>query len=433
MLKKELIFGLITLVILVMVSVSYADTVVKVDGQVRIRGEVDRKSFDTMYSHAQTFSIMRTRIGITATVDDNAHAYVQFQDSRTLGGFDQFKNAQSAKLNDGKNVDLHQAYIKANLWTEGDRSFGFLAGRFELNQGNQRVFGSVGWSNVGRSWEGGLLYYDNRKFNFTVAFLKPLELNNMEYNDDFDAYAAILKLKETNLEIFGLYEVDNDTIGLGPRLKSLERFNFGFYFEKKHKQADFQVNGVLQSGTLFGLSAFPPITNEVDIKAYMFALEAGYSFEGEKANGRFALGLDYTSGDDGNDPTEYKAYNNLYYTGHKFRGFMDYFVSNPTHGLVDFMLRSNVEFIPGWYAIGDLHLFSAAQDYVYDTRDTLRTSKDIGTEFDFSFKTTRVKGVTLEWGASIFKIKDNYAIYIDDENDGSQNGFWIYEQATINF
>jgi len=416
-----------------MATVSYADTEVKVNGQVRVRGEVDRKSFDTLYSHAQTFSIMRTRIGITATVDNNAHAFVQFQDSRTLGGFDQFGNAQSATLNDGKNVDLHQAYIKANIWTKDDRSFGFLAGRFELNQGNQRVFGSVGWSNVGRSWEGGLMYYDNNKFNFTVAFLKPLEFNNMEYNDDFDAYAAILKLKETNLEVFGLYEVDNDTIGLGPGLKAFERYNFGFYFEKKYKRADFQINGVIQSGTFPGLSVISPNTNEVDIKAYMFAVEAGYSFEGEKTNGRFALGLDYTSGDDGSDPSEYKAYDNLYYTGHKFRGFMDYFVSNPTHGLVDFVLKGDVEFIPGWYAMGDLHFFSAAEDYIYDTGDTLRTSSEIGTEFDFTLKTTRIKGITLQWGASIFKIKDNYAIYIDDENDGSQNGYWIYEQATINF
>jgi hypothetical protein len=415
-----------------MATATYAETEVKVNGQVRVRGEVDRRSFDSSYSHAQTFSIMRTRVGITATVDNNAHAFVQFQDSRTLGGFDQFGNAQSATLNDGKNVDLHQAYVKANLWTEGERSFGFLAGRFELNQGNQRVFGAVGWHNVGRSWEGGLLYYDNNKFNFTAAFLKPLELNNMEYNDDFDAYAAILKFKETNLDIFGLYEVSNDTIGLGPGLKAFERFNFGFYFKKTHKKAYFEVNGVIQTGTMPGLEENVPNTSEIDIKAHMFAFEAGYNFEGERTNGKFGIGLDYTSGDDGSNLAEYKTYDNLYYTGHKFRGYMDYFVSNPMHGLVDFMLRGKVEFLPGWYAMGDLHFFSAAEDYEYDAGENL-TSSDIGTEFDFTLKTTRVKGVTLQWGASVFKIKDNYSLYLDDENDAPQNGFWLYEQATINF
>ena len=71
-----------------MIAPAIAETEVDVSGQIRIRGEFDDKSFDT----AKTFSdyhLMRTRVNISAKASDNATGFIQFQDSRVLGGTNQ--------------------------------------------------------------------------------------------------------------------------------------------------------------------------------------------------------------------------------------------------------------------------------------------------------------------------------------------------------
>jgi len=59
-----------------------------------------------------------------------------------------------------------------------------------------------------------------------------------------------------------------------------------------------------------------------------------------------SAGVDYLSGDDGEDETKYKVFNTLYATNHKFYGFMDYFLNLPVHtygkGLMDMHGKLNL-------------------------------------------------------------------------------------------
>ena len=125
------------------------------DGQIRLRSEYDLKS-TAPERHSETFHDLRTRVGLKFEPTRRTLVYVQLQDSRRLG------DPSSGDLSSTENVDLHQAYFQID-----DAIFDnlqFKAGRFELNYGNQRVFGSVGWHNTGRSWEGGLASYRADKF-----------------------------------------------------------------------------------------------------------------------------------------------------------------------------------------------------------------------------------------------------------------------------
>ena len=56
-----------------------------ISGQVRVRHEVDSRQFHDDGT-TKEYADMRTRIQVGATVDGNAHAVVQFQDTRRLGG-----------------------------------------------------------------------------------------------------------------------------------------------------------------------------------------------------------------------------------------------------------------------------------------------------------------------------------------------------------
>ena len=441
---KQIATLLMSLFLLVVLALGVnAETVLDITGQVRVRGEASRKSFDNLSTHFQHTHSMRTRVNVKGTVDDNATAFVQFQDTRTFGGVNQFDDLQSSGLNDSKNVDLHQAYITYNLWTKENWSIGVLAGRFEFNWGNQRLLGAVGWHNVGRSWEGGLLWYNAEKFKITLASLKALELNSQFYNRDFDAYALALSLKEYNLDVLGLYEIDADTNDYFTDVKALKRTTLAAFYKRKVEQIDMEFNVALQTGKMGVMipSGNPADTlEEMDISAMMFAGEVGYTFEGDK-KARVAFGIDYASGDNGDDSTKHKTFNNLYWTGHKFNGYMDYFLGGGPNGLMDIMLRGQFELLPGWTVKGDIHLFSAAQDYAYDTGDTTATgapifalSSDVGTEIDITVKTNRVKGVALQWGLSFFTAKDAYANKREGLYPGeTQSGVWGYCQAVVNF
>ncbi len=425
---------------------AYAETVVDVSGQVRIRGEANTsgKSFDDNAEHVQTFRFLRTRLNIKALIDDNATVFIQFQDSRVLGD-----GTQSGSLDNDSNVGLHQAFIKYNLRTKEKWSIGVQAGRFEYNWGNQRLLGAVGWHNVGRSWEGSKAWYNAEKFNVSIATLKKREDNSIGYDSDFNVGAIALKLKEVNLDFIAIVEMDSDTLGLGQKLKMLERVTLAAYYKRKIEQIDMEFNLAIQGGTQAVLpDDFDPdndvITNEQDISALMFTGEVGYSLEGDK-NARVALGVDYASGDDGADSTKDKRFNNLYWTGHKFNGYMDYFLGGGPNGLMDIALRGKFDVAEGWTVGADLHLFSAAEDYSYivfdgDGAPLSFTTKDIGSELDIFVKTSRVNGVALQWGFSTFTAKDEFAVYKHMDDPGfdydtfkKQSTIWAYCQAIVNF
>ncbi len=394
-----------------------AETELEFSGQVRIRNEVSEKSLGRDY-YTRSFQILRTRVNVDATVDSNAHAFVQLQDSRMFGDYNLFGQPQSGTLHDGQNVDLHQAYIQVDrIAVDG---VGGKAGRFEFNLGNQRVFGAVGWHNVGRSWEGVQVWYEHLGYKITGFYLKVVEKNRVDYHRDYDIYGGVLAIESLNLELFGAYQWNAERVGDN---NTLNRFSFGGYLKKQHNQLDVEVNAVYQTGDAL---------NTWDIAAYMFTGEIGYTFEGER-KARVALGFDIASGDDNPSDSDIKTYNNLYYTGHKFRGHMDYFVSSNSAGLMDLMFRARMNPTEGWILKTDVHYFMTAQDY-WDPLEDVYTS-DVGIEIDASVATTRIKGIKFATGVSVFLPQESF-VRMDTGNPlltESDPTWWFYNQATIDF
>jgi hypothetical protein len=417
-----------------------ADTDIGVSGQVRLRIENDAKSFSPSAA-TQNFADMRTRVVVEGLVDDNAHIFVQFQDSRRAGADD-----LSGTLKNGKNGDIHQAWISVdNLFGKG---WGAKGGKFEFNLGNQRVFGAVGWSNVGRTWNGLMFWHKNEKMKIMPFWLKRLELNDPGYNRDFDIFGITAKVNSLNWESFAIYEYDADSTGLTKN--KLGRFTLGTYYKRKHQKFDFELNGAFQFGSMaFGttISSVDTLvdgtdttffnnynTTELDISAFMLTFEAGYQVC-SKHNGRVAVGVDFTSGDSDAADDKNEAYNNLYLTAHKFNGYMDYLTAAgkagkpyENAGLIDLMLRGKMDPIKGWTVKGDLHYFATAQDYIYEGSVDTTMTKDVGFEFDLTVITTRVAGINLTAGASIFLPKEAFAGLTDPDPT-----YWSYGMATVNF
>ncbi len=423
--KGFLAFSLTVLLAVGFADAAAAETKIGLDGQIRVRTELDDRLFGKDYIMSR-FTLLRTRLGVGATVDDNAKFYVQFQDSRRLGS-----NSQSGSLVSTSNVDVHQAYFSVKrLWVDG---LGMKLGRFEVSLGNERVFGPVGWSNVGRSWEGGMIWYKAEKVTLRGLALKGREFNRpfvpVTENRDFDILGVVADVVDPALQLFFVYEYDADTLLALDGGNNLDRVTLGGYFknEVEDMNIDYELNAAYQTGTIYDpyelyLTNGP--TDPYDINAFLLAFEAGYSFEGERP-ARVAGAIDYTSGDDDMTDTDWKAYNNLYPTSHKFRGYMDYFVGSEPEGLIDLIARAQVEFAPNWWLAGDLHWFRKAQEYEGLDGDM---TTDAGTEIDFTLKTNSVEGVDMVGGASVFFPTEDFA-FMEDPN----TGMWFYYQLIVNF
>jgi len=442
---RQFLFITIAMFLLVLSARLYAETGINTSGQIRMRGEYGDKT--------DQLALLRTRIMFDAEIKDNAHAVIQFQDSRVIGNYTQDGEPASGSLNNGYSIDVHQAYLQVDqLWNKG---VGLKAGRFEVNLGNQRVFGSVGWNNVGRAWEGVECWYSLNNLNIADVDLNGYWLKKLDRTHvggvidsaDFDIVGLQAAVSSWNLQVFGFFELDalrKDTVpdwtppplpaAFSTEKYAMQRMNIGLYYQRDYKQFDFEMNTVYQFGKQVEWDSVATNTLEavdVDIAAYMFTFEAGYTFD-MVSMPRLAVGIDYTSGDDNPDDNKIETYDNLYYTGHKFRGYMDYFVApdpdNPrpsdNSGLIDMMFLGRINPISGWTLSGNFHYFKFAKNYEYSGSET----NDAGIEFDLTLSTGRIAGATLESGIGLFLESDAFA-----QSENPDPVFWGFTSIVVDF
>jgi hypothetical protein len=384
------------------------------DGQIRLRSELDWKSFN-LGVRGKSSHDLRTRLGFKFEPSEKVMVYIQLQDSRRLG------YRGSGSLLSIKNFDMHQGYfVIQDMLVPG---LCFKGGRFEVNYGNQRVLGSVGWHNIGRSWDGLLISYNKSNIHIDIFDLIKQEGSDIYKGADFDILGLYASHKRVGLDLFIIYELDSNSFN---RMQErLRRFNLGGYFSNKYQDFDFIIQGNFQFGEK--PRGLLPDSLIIDISALMINAEIGYTFKTSNPL-RLAAGIDYTSGDDGSDTTKFTAYQNDYYTGHAFRGYMDYFIGSPDHGLVDLMVRGNFKYQKDWVFKGDFHYFQAAE-YYQSKSDVAIKTKDVGIEIDLTAVNNSVEGATFTGGFSLFFADKHYAV----EGDNRDPGLWGYFMTTINF
>ncbi len=402
-----------------------AETSIDITGNVRVRTELDKRSF-LSNAIVRDYTDLRTRLTVSASRDENAKAVIQFQDSRRLGGQNGTGADLSGTLNNGLNVDVHQAYLWVNhLWSGG---LGLQAGRFEVNLGSQRVFGAVGWQNVGRSWEGLHTWWSGKSVAVHGYWLKRRELNSPTENNDFTIVGGNLAAPEIGLQVFVFLENDNNRFVAGEitPVDALNRVSAGLYAKRTFGAVDIEANGVYQFGTqrIVDPQAIPLMAGEQDIAAFLATFEIGVTVAPE-AKARLAAAVDFASGDDDPTDNEFSAYNNLYYTGHKFRGFMDYFLASNPEGLIDLILRGSVAPAPKWMLKTDLHLFQTVEDYTVS--GSTETSTSVGTEIDITLVTTSIPGFTWQTGFSAFLPSEDFA------GPDADPGIWVYLMGIVSF
>ncbi len=391
------------LILLIMLGFStlFAQVDYKIDAQIRPRFEVNNENFNANVSPV-TFTGMRSRIGLKLFAGKNLSAYFQVQDTRIWG-------QEISTLAIDRNLGVHQAYVIIDKFLS--KSLELKFGRMEVNFGPQRLVGAVGWSNVGRSFDGLILKLKKEKFDMQFfAFQEAENWKPDEMTDKFfsGVYTNFKLSKNYKLQPFLLWDRDFAA--------STGRATIGAYITGKMKKFFHETEFAYQTGKIGGM----------DIKAYMFAFNAGFKF-----TKKFTLkaGIDYLSGDDNIVDNEYKSFNTLYATNHKYYGFMDMFLNLPVHtlgvGLNDMHVKADLKASKKIILKAAFHIFNSAQER---TLISGGTSNKFGSELDITAVCTYSKNVKFQLGYSMFTPGE-----IFKDIGRKDNASWAYVMAIVNF
>ena len=340
--------------------------------------------------------------------------FVSIQDVRVWGDVSQLNVA------DKNGLALHQAYGLVNF-----DAFTIKAGRQEIVYDDQRMFGSVGWAQQGRSHDA-LLFSFGKTFKLDVGlafnqdkeslagntYTVPNSYKAMQYawfNKKWDAVSLSLLFLNNGLQYIDFAESANDeirysqTIGTHLKFKITDGLNAA-------------VNGYYQGGKDILYT---------DVNAFLIGLDLGY-----KASDVWSVGLGFEmqSGNDYNASNEENnAFNPFYGTNHKFNGFMDYFyVGNHINstGLIDVFGKVSASLNKKMNLSLFVHNFTSYAEVAENVE------KQLGTELDLVYNYKFEKDIALGAGYSQMFATEGME-YLKNNFDGNTNN-WAWLMLTIN-
>ncbi len=378
---------------------------VEFSAQIRARSIMDAKDFNNN-SDPITFNELRTRLNAVFSAPKGISGFVQIQDSRVFG-------SEPSTLSDTKNLDIHQAYgIVSDIF---GLPFDVKFGRMEVKFGNERIIGAVGWSNVGRSFDGSILTYKS-----SVADIHILGFQINESNLPGDSLDQTLGGVWAELKMFNNYKTDVFILTENTWLTDNNRYTLGFYAKGNVGNFNHEIEFAYQLGEIVIAGG----TN--DVSAFMFAYNAGYKFA-SKWQQVLSAGIDFLSGDDDFTDGDYNMFNTLYATNHKFYGHMDYFINVPNQtmglGLID--IHAKYSMVP-WKPIrfgADVHLFYAVVENDLVNGNT----KDFGFEADIYGSYKYSQNLSFQGGMSLFAPGDLYKMVVSGDT-----AFWGYGMVILN-
>ena len=409
--------------------------------------------------------LLRSRIGVKASLDDDKFAYVQIQDARTFGndalyGYQgEFGTPDLHNYGEVDNFGITQAYLQVErLW---ETPFGLKIGRQFLKYGAEKLVGDDDWSNFGQSFdavkllfrqdyfEGDLFYAElwpwypvgggipGISFDFAnVSFFGFHGMAKYHKNHDWSAYIFGYRDGNLSFPILGgpiltdpfeapVITDTNKTLlwTLGTRVEGEFPFGLGY-------AGEFAV----QFGDWYQTAA----------SGFMSEFEVWQEFKKTAGRPYWGVGFTFASGDDSADGDK-NTLVRLFPSPHSQLGYMDL---TGMQNITSFDFKAGISPVEELSLNGALHLFrlNEKRDAWYGAygspfgvlglgplgfgmpgRDSLWTSKDLGSELDLFLKYKYDGGLWFKGGWSVFfpgKALDNYAI---------KTPYWVYLQTGLDF
>ncbi|MBP9211889.1 MAG: alginate export family protein [Bacteroidetes bacterium] len=393
---------------------------VRWSGEARFRSEADGRDF-RLSTPLNLYTLSRIRLGAETSLSDRITLKVTLQDSRTFG-------QEASTIANSANIDLFEGYVRIDsLWNSGISA---QLGRMAIAYGNERIIGGLGWQNYGRVFDGLLMKSRSEALRLDL-FLMNVSDNNTapaSVNAAGTAYTY-----DKGITLAGIYATLPFTPALSLDLYGIHERN-GNQTKKDTIDYAFTTLGGLIKGTSGAFfydaeAAFQIGENKrIDVAAYMTALSAGYAMKGSFFSS-VSVHADIISG---TSPSakEFNTFTANYSTGHKFFGFMDYFINFPVQtfhrGLADLALRASLSWSDGVKSQLTLHHFSAMENLT--TTAPMNTTA-VGQELDIITTVRYSPALQFECGAACF-VPD---ALMRTAFGGSDLGVWGYITTHLTF
>jgi hypothetical protein len=387
-------------------------------GEFRPRTEF-RNGYRTLHTAQDDpafFTSQRTRISLLFN-DDLYLFKLSAQDIRTWG--------DEAQIQDNANTNIHEAWAELNV----AKHFKVKLGRQELVYDDQRLLGSVNWTQPGRSHDAIVLKYQNNATDFHIHFGGAYNQENEKVLGNtytLNNYKTLsymwMNKKFGPLDVSGVLLADGFELASG---NTNYRYTYGSFM-------NYKVEDLLVSGTIYLQRGDD--NSRSNISAYMLAGKASYMLK----NSKISVGIDYLSGgkvDDAN-PARH-SFNTLYATNHKFYGNMDYFLNIPNEtkggGLQDFYVSLEHKASSKVMFNITYHYFALAQKVSDPTNSLELLNKALASEFDISSTYTISEDAKLVLGYSTLFSSDSLERLQQRTSEGMQQWGWVMLVLTPEF
>ena len=294
------------------------------------------KDFDFNKANKDTDDVIgqRIRLGLEFVPTETLKGFIQIQDARAFGNASIYPlngipvptagTGNNTLASQGASTDVHQAYFLANHKKTG---LSIQIGRQEWLYGTQKVIGPVGWSNVGRAFDGVRLRYDKTFATTDVLWSRlseggrtrgtpPVATVDWVDADFYGVYSTVKLVKSHPFDLYWLGLGDDEITGLEGKTGNTNFNTFGFQLSKiqgKNVQIEYGTELNYQTGHRSG----------TDHSAYAVHARLGVGSPKWPLQAKLLYQYDLASGDTNRADGESETFQQLFPTVHLWHGYID--------------------------------------------------------------------------------------------------------------
>lgn len=284
-----------------------------VGGQARSRTQFEtNRSLTGADPNRNSFHLWRARLHADLRHTSGWRVFVEALDARIRG------ESRPPIPIDRNDADLHNAFVEYS--TDGGTTW--RLGRFELQQGNQRLVSPLDWGNTRRRFEGGLVNFDHGDGSSTEVFVtKPMIVRPEDTDDDdrsriFSGVYHSRPALGDRVDVFAYQLRERDdlfTSEEGGPSGDRDLYTLGARYYGKEGDTDYELWYAQQFGDQAG--------DQID--AFAASARVGHTFSELDGKPRLGLDVDHATGDD--DPTDGRigTFDQLFPLGHAWLGHFD--------------------------------------------------------------------------------------------------------------
>lgn len=260
------------------------------------------------------YALSRLRVDLLFKLGKHVRVFVQGQDSQA-GDFAANPDPPTVE----NSLDLRQAWIE--LRQRDKTGWALRVGRQELGYGDQRLVGSLNWSNTARVFDAAKLSYTNSKVSVDAFASSVVAITDNVFDKHVDGanfygvHASFLKtLPKGQIDAYALWKTNPLVLDELSMSGDADTWTFGTRLTgAAGSRVDFGLEATGQTGT-FAAS---------DIRAAAFHGRMSVGLLPSTAVLRARAEFNYASGDE--DPTDGKrgTFDQLFPTGHDKNGLID--------------------------------------------------------------------------------------------------------------